>query len=303
MRYYKLTMTQLPQVEFACSTSTDRYRNHFDHKGTLEITTVEGCGIDITVDGETMYVPPRSVLVIMPDTVCNLAAHGSGIVRDDTIAMDMGNMTCEAFRSEENDDPEGDDRVLLPMILTPGDDYPNITRLIRTFISRYMRDSAASRCECLALWFELLACLDALGRRHLRGQLEDSRLPSSQMYVRKAKSYIERHYAEHLHIPDVAAELRITPNYLSSMFKQITGKTVLDYIYMVRIQAVKELLGQPKSGTLSDIAAKTGLGSARNLCAIFRKTCGVSVREYLQISKELTVYHPRPWDAQKEETL
>ena len=300
MRCYKLTVTQMPQVAFACSASTDRYRNHFDHKGTLEITTVEGCGIDLTAGGETVYVPPRSVLVIMPDTVCDIAAHGSGVVRDDTIAMDMGPLTYETLSA--GDDP-GEDRLLLPMVLTPGDDYPNITRLIRTFISRYMRDSAASRCECLALWFELLACLDTQCRLRLRGRLEDSRLPSSQMYVRKAKSYIERHYTEHLRIPEVAAELRITPNYLSSMFKQITGKTVLDYIHMVRIQAVKELLSQPRSGSLSEIAAKTGLGSARNLCALFRKTCGVSVREYLQISKELTVYHARPWDAEQEEEV
>ena len=300
MRCYELTFTQLPRVAFACSASTDRYCNHFDHKGTLEITTVEGSGIDLTIEGETLYVPPRSVVVILPDTVCDIVVHGSGIVRDDTIAMDMGDLLWE--RLPDGGSP-AEDRILLPMVLTPGDDYPNITRLMRTFISRYMRDNASSRCECLSLWFELLAFLNGLCRRSLQGQLEDSRLPSSRMYVRKAKSYIERHYAERLLIPEVAQELRITPNYLSSMFKQITGKTVLDYIHMVRIQAVKELLDKPKSGTLSEIAAKTGLGNARNLCSLFRKTCGVSVREYLQISKELTVYHARPWDEKQEDPL
>ena len=296
MIYYKLHIADLPQIEFACSTSTDHYRNRFDHKGTLEITTVEGSGIDLTADGVTYHVPPRSVVVIMPDAVCEIAGTG-GVVRDDTIAVRLKGHDWEPTDADGAPRDTDDDRVLLPMILSPGDDYTNITRLIRTFISCYMRGSAAAQCRCLSLWFELLACLDGAARRQMTGQIEDSFTPSAQMYVRKAKAYIDTHYAGHLRITDVAAELRITPNYLSNMFKQSTGRTVLDYIHMTRIQPVKELLTQPRPASLSEIAARTGLGSARNLCALFKRTCGVSVREYLRISKELTVYHERPWDA------
>lgn len=303
MIYYKLDMTAMPQVEFACSTSTNKYRNHFDHKGTLEITTVEGCGVSLTVGGKTYSAPPRSVLVIPPDAVCEVEADGTGTVRDDTIAMRIEGMTSQTVRTEDTpkNDPTEDDRVILPMILTMEEEYSNITRLIRTFISNYMRGSATARCRCLSLWFELLACLNSAARRQLSGQFADSYLPSSHMYVRKAKSYIQNHYSAHILIPDVAAELHITPNYLSSMFKQITGRTVLDYIHMIRIQAVKELLSEPRMESLTEIAVKTGLGSARNLCMLFKKTCGVSVREYLRISKELTVYHETPWSEQQEE--
>ena len=67
-----------------------------------------------------------------------------------------------------------------------------------------------------------------------------------------------------------------------------------------RIQAVKELLSDARTESLSEIAAKTGLGSARNLCLLFNKTCGVSVREYIRISKELTAYHEPPWSERFE---
>ena len=76
---------------------------------------------------------------------------------------------------------------------------------------------------------------------------------------------------------------------------------MLDYIHMTRIQAVKELLQQPGSGTLADIAVKTGLGSSRNLCSLFKRVCGVSVKEHLRISKELTRYAVAPWDVENEE--
>ena len=238
----------------------------------------------------------------MPDSVCSLRAKGDGTVCDDTIAMDMGPLRYSLLDSETDGIPAADkgDSVLLPMLITPGDDYANISRLIRTFISCYMRESSSANCRCLSLWFELLGALHNACSTALTGGNIAGSLPSSQMYVRKAKNYIEANYSKKLLIPDIAAELRITPNYLSSMFKQITGKTVLDYLHMVRIQAVKEQLQQPKLPPLSEIAAQNGFANTRSLCSLFRRSCGVSIKEYLRISRELTVYHRRPWDETTE---
>lgn len=303
MLYYSLSLRSVPQIDLACSASSDKYRNHFDHSGKMEITTVEGCGVDLTVNGKTYHAPPKSVFIIMPDMVCDVAASGAGTVLDDTVAVRIEDMHYDRLTTEQaaRCSAEGEATVLLPMILTPGDEYANITRLVRLFISTYMRGSASVNCRCLSLWFELLAALDTACRNRLMGRIVDSQLPSSQVYVRKAKEYIDRHYQQRLRIPDVAEELQITPNYLSSMFKQITGKTVLDYIHVTRIQAVKELLQEPGSGSLTDIAVKTGLGTSRSLCSLFKRVCGVSVKEHLRISKELTRYAVPPWDVENEE--
>lgn len=306
MLYFNLTMTALPQIKSACSASTDQYRLHM--KGTqknLEITTLEGCSVDMTVDGKTYVVPPKSVIVVMPGMECDLVSHEPGTVYDDTITVCIDGLQYETLQTgaARRADAEGEDSVLLPMILTPGDEYANFSRLVRTFISYYVRNSAFARCRCLSLWFELLASLNLACRNQLNGCMGETHLPSAQVYVRKAKTYIDQNYHKNLHIPDVAEELRITPNYLSSMFKQITGKTVLDYIHITRIEAVKDLLIQPHSESLADIAAKTGLGNTRSLCALFKRITGVSVKEYLRISKELTRYHEVSWNVTAGELL
>ena len=301
MLYYSLSLRSVPQIDLACSASSDKYQIHFAPSKRMEITTVEGAGAELHI-GEKIYeVPPKSVFIVMPDMVCDVVSVG-GTVHDDTVAVQIEGLEYELLDTEQaaRRSVAGEDTVLLPMILPSGDEYANITRLIRLFISTYMRGSASVQCRCLALWFELLACLDTACRNRLMGRVGDSLLPSSQAYVRKAKAFIDRHYHERLRIPDVAEELRITPNYLSSMFKQITGKTVLDYIHMTRIQAVKELLQEPGSGSLADIAVKTGLGTSRNLCSLFKRVCGVSVKEHLRISKELTRYAVAPWDKEEE---
>ena len=303
MLYYSLSLRSVPQIDQACSASSDKYLLQFRPTKRVEITTIEGAGVTIEVKGETFELPPKSVFVLMPGMDLRVASTG-GIVHDDTVAVVIPGLEYEILTADQAAcrSAAAEDTVLLPMAMYPGDEYPVIARLIRQLISNHMRGSASVQCRCLSLWFEIIACLDTACRNQLMGRLVDHQLPSSQAYVRKAKAYIDRHYHENLRIPDVAEELRITPNYLSNMFKQVTGKTVLDYIHVTRIQAVKELLQQPGNQSLADIAVKTGLGTSRNLCSLFKRVCGVSVKEHLRISKELTRYTVAPWDKEEEVT-
>lgn len=50
--------------------------------------------------------------------------------------------------------------------------------------------------------------------------------------------YIEQHHAEKLSVAGVASRFGYHPNYLSRLFQQSMGHTVLEYIYMVRIHQV-----------------------------------------------------------------
>ena len=84
MLYFNLTMTAMPQIKSACSASTDKYRLHMSgSRKNLEITTLEGCSVDMIVGGKTYPVPPKSVIVIMPGMECDLVSHGPGTVYDD----------------------------------------------------------------------------------------------------------------------------------------------------------------------------------------------------------------------------
>ncbi|MCD7917059.1 MAG: AraC family transcriptional regulator [Clostridiales bacterium] len=58
--------------------------------------------------------------------------------------------------------------------------------------------------------------------------------------------YIRTHYQEKLSTKNIAEQFNYHPNYLSRIFKEYMGLTVLDYIYTIRIIKVQEKL------TLSD---------------------------------------------------
>ena len=77
----------------------------------------------------------------------------------------------------------------------------------------------------------------------------------------------------------IAQALDITPNYLSSFFKEHTGKNVLDHINELRVTMVKNLLIET-SLNLTDIAENVGYTNSAVLIRSFKKYVGVTPGQY-----------------------
>jgi two-component system response regulator YesN len=97
--------------------------------------------------------------------------------------------------------------------------------------------------------------------------------------VRKAFSYIDEHFAEELSLTSVASHIGLSPNYLSQVFKQSTGKTFLEHLIGRRVEEAKKLL---KQGDLnvSEISFRIGYDNPRYFSQVFHKQEGVTPSEY-----------------------
>ncbi|MCZ7648806.1 MAG: AraC family transcriptional regulator [Planctomycetota bacterium] len=60
--------------------------------------------------------------------------------------------------------------------------------------------------------------------------------------IELAKTHIETHYAEDLSLKKISQLVYLSPNYFSSLFSQAMGKTVIEYIQEVRLNAACRLL-------------------------------------------------------------
>jgi two-component system, response regulator YesN len=89
-------------------------------------------------------------------------------------------------------------------------------------------------------------------------------------------SYIHQHFLdESLTQTRMAEDLGITAPYLSSLFKQATGTSMVDYIGRLRVDQAKLLLAEG-SQTLSEIAAAVGCGTDKTLIRLFKRFEGVT---------------------------
>ena len=96
----------------------------------------------------------------------------------------------------------------------------------------------------------------------------------------KVTAYILENYSkENLSISMIASNMYLSPNYLSLMFKQETGKTINQFITETRIERAKELLKNEKL-TLSNISLKVGYHDANYFSKAFKRETGISPKAY-----------------------
>lgn len=114
----------------------------------------------------------------------------------------------------------------------------------------------------------------------LRHNSQPARRSASQSLLGgRIKAYIDLHYTEEISLQSLAADLRISPYYLSHVFKDMTGYAPGQYITRRRIGLAQNLL--ISTGLqISDIASRVGYPSPSHFHDRFTKNVGMSPRAY-----------------------
>lgn len=94
------------------------------------------------------------------------------------------------------------------------------------------------------------------------------------------EEYIAQHYTDQmLCASSIAEAFRISPSYLSRIFKADLGIGIVDYIHKIRVEAAKEALMDPTL-TMDAVAAKAGFSNRWVLTRVFKKVVGVPPGSY-----------------------
>ncbi len=98
--------------------------------------------------------------------------------------------------------------------------------------------------------------------------------------VRQAINYISEHYHEEsISLDRVSKNVNISPNYLSAIFSQEVGQTLIEYITCKRIDEAKRMLRQTEKRS-SEIAFSVGYKNPHYFSFVFKKVTGLTPSEY-----------------------
>ncbi|QDR81642.1 PocR ligand-binding domain-containing protein [Sporomusa termitida] len=97
--------------------------------------------------------------------------------------------------------------------------------------------------------------------------------------VNEAKSFIMENFSRSIKIDDVAAQLFISPSYLSRLFRQELNCTVNDYITRVRVEQAVELMKKPEL-SVAQVSQSVGFQSQSYFAKVFCKHIGVAPLTY-----------------------
>ena len=92
--------------------------------------------------------------------------------------------------------------------------------------------------------------------------------------------YIDDHLAEKLTLEELAAASNYSVSYISRVFKQMTGQTLVQYILEKRILIAKQLIGQGVA--LGEAARRVGFPNYSYFYRCFTKSEGVTPKEYMK---------------------
>lgn len=97
--------------------------------------------------------------------------------------------------------------------------------------------------------------------------------------VAKAKAYIVEHLGDDLSVASIAAQLYVTPNYLSRLFKKETGEGCNAYIVRNRMEKAKCLL-QTTNLSIGRIATLVGYHDTNYFSMAIKKSTDMSPTKY-----------------------
>lgn len=100
-------------------------------------------------------------------------------------------------------------------------------------------------------------------------------------HIRKALAIMSQRYAQPLTLSAVAAEVGLSPNYLSSLFGRIVGLSFREQLSRIRIEESKRLL-LSSDYPLAAIASAMGFADQSYFCKVFKRVTGVKPGQYRQ---------------------
>lgn len=118
---------------------------------------------------------------------------------------------------------------------------------------------------CVGITMELVGAL-----------LDDIRLrnipPHKWTIVRELEHYILARFREEITIAHLARLVGRTPNYVSTIFKEVTGQTPIEYVRQLRISSARDLLLQTDM-TIAEVSDYLGFCDPTYFNRVFKKLC------------------------------
>ncbi|MDR6878416.1 YesN/AraC family two-component response regulator [Bacillus sp. 3255] len=103
--------------------------------------------------------------------------------------------------------------------------------------------------------------------------------PKKNTYIETVIAYMDEHYHLDLSVEMIAEQVKLNHAYLSRMFKQEIGKTMLEYLTLRRLEVSKTLL-QDTDQTINEIAANVGYNNVNSFIRFFKRYEGLTPGDF-----------------------
>ncbi len=129
------------------------------------------------------------------------------------------------------------------------------------------------------------ALVSALGHVMLRAfespfpHSERKRFPGK--IAQRVDNYLNQHFARTIALAEIASALRISRNYMATLYKQETGKTIGQTLTEIRMECAKQLLLETHL-TILEVAKSVGFSGPEHFSRVFLRHVGTAPSRYVK---------------------
>ena len=263
--------------------------SQFESHGTYKIYFFEG--------GECKYIVQNRIYELEPGDIIlldDLTLHKLNIASPDTYVRSMIHFSPTWLK-------EMLPMLGIPSLLDPFQKLNNcilrsgldtsgqyVSRKIKKIVKRLEVIHQEFRCtgkinivletELKLEFLQLLLYIYKLSEcEHLRIKQKKT---EKKLHAEKIASWINQYYSEKICLERIANEFNLNKYYISHIFKEVTGYTVMQYVMECRLIQVKYLLEMKPELSLEEIFTSTGFESAAHFSRFFKEKMGVTPTSY-----------------------
>lgn len=252
-----------------------RYSMPFHWHMEYELILVRSGRLDLSLDGEPMPLSPGDV-VLVPDGVIHGGEPAECVY--ECIVFDFHHFLQTGPRNRAALGRELGHSMRIQPFFSAGSEAAALLKQLFDTVAEEKEGYEWAATGLLLEWVGLIL------RQRLYDSLEEgekSRKTAGQ--IKRALRRIRADYAGELTLEDLAAEAGLTPRYFCRVFRQVTGRSPIDYLNYYRIECAAERLGTT-GDSVTDIALACGFNDLSYFVKQFRRYKGVSTREYRRSS-------------------
>ena len=239
------------------------------HATAMEIVEITSGAVMVQIgtelvaagEGDFLYIPPTMTFRV--DAATDFASVRGMIFDMSIIEANLENFDSEIFymfyvQSRKK-------------ITIFGKEHPVHANLKKYMQESYDEYSEKEICYNLPIRANIYHMMTALLRYYCGSKNElDRMIYHNVLRLRPVISYIDEHFREKIYIEELSAMINVSPDYFTKMFKESIGKTPIDYINGMRVNAAMDLLCTTEM-SMTEIAESIGFCNPNYFHKIFKQ--------------------------------
>lgn len=164
----------------------------------------------------------------------------------------------------------------MPLCIEPSEHNREIISVIQRIASLRRSSLQLSYFEECEYFMQLIRKIN----QRMEFITKEGQLSPGNVYIcKRVKTIISSHMNENLSVGEIASQLGLSKNYLTTVFSKTEGLPLTEYMNRLRVSQIEDLV-RKYNLTLSEVAPQVGLSDLNYVSRLFKKYVGVSFREY-----------------------